>query len=102
MDKILGTPSNIKFPPGKQYTICTADYSMHGVPECLSLRRNLVPPSPPSQASVPPSLDPKGGGSNTRLRVKGVGGPSSDEWTESLALCILCGISCEFSYQNFQ
>ncbi len=34
-------------------------YSMHRLPECLSLRRNW---SPPPQASVFPPLDPKEGG----------------------------------------
>ncbi len=59
-------------------------YSIHRVPECLSLRRNWVPPPPPPQASVSLPLDPKGG-SNTRLRVR-CGGPNSDDWTESMAL----------------
>jgi hypothetical protein len=45
-------------------------YSMHRVPECLSLRWNWVLPRLPSQASVSPLLDPKGG-SNTRLQMRG-------------------------------
>ncbi len=49
----------------------------------------LALPHPiPSQASVSPSLDPKGGGA-TLSGGWGVGEPSSDDWKESLALCIL-------------
>jgi hypothetical protein len=49
----------------------------------------LGPPSPPPQASVSPSLDPKGGGGQHSLAGEGVGGPNSEHWTESLALCAL-------------
>ncbi len=46
----------------------------------------LGPPTNlPQQASVSPSLDPKGGAT----LACGPGGPNSDDWTESLALCIL-------------
>jgi hypothetical protein len=38
-------------------------YTVHKVPECLSLRRNRVLQPPPTQASVSPPLDPKGGAS---------------------------------------
>jgi hypothetical protein len=51
------------------------------------------PPPPPPQASVSPLLDPKGGWSNTRLRMRG---PNSGKYTESLALFIFC----EASYIN--
>jgi hypothetical protein len=44
-------------------------------------------PSPPQASVSPPGS--KGGRSNTPLRVRGVGGPNSDDWKESLALCIL-------------
>jgi hypothetical protein len=37
-------------------------YSVHRVPDCLSLRWNWVPPPPSPQASVSPLLDPGGGG----------------------------------------
>jgi hypothetical protein len=50
------------------------------------------PPLPLPQASVPP-LEPKGRGGNTRLRVRRRGGADSDDWRESLSLCILRG-SC--------
>ncbi len=65
------------------------DYSIHRVPECLSPRRNWVPPPHPPQASVSPPLDPKG------REVSGCGGPNSDDWKESLALCILCSLNQE-------
>ncbi len=37
------------------------------------------------------SLGPKEGGSNTRLGVRVAEGANSDDWTEILALCVLCG-----------
>jgi hypothetical protein len=49
-------------------------------PTLLPLKRVCLPP-----------LDPKGGRSNTPLRARGVGEPNSDDWKESLTLCILCG-----------
>jgi hypothetical protein len=36
-------------------------YSIHRVPECLSLRWNWVPPRPPPQASVSPLWTQRGG-----------------------------------------
>jgi hypothetical protein len=62
------------------------DFCIHKVPECLFLRRNWKPPTP-SPASE--CMDPKG--EQHLLAGEGVGGPNSDDWTESLALCILCG-----------
>jgi hypothetical protein len=59
------------------------------VPECPSLRPNWFLLSPLLQASVPPPLEPKGG--QHSLAFEGVGGTNSDEWTESMALCVLCG-----------
>jgi hypothetical protein len=65
-------------------------HGMHRVvPECLFLRRNLVPPTPPPQASVSPPLELKGGGEEHSLPGEGLRGPNSDDWKESLALCIL-------------
>ncbi len=49
----------------------------------------LGPSPPPSQASVSPPLDPKGEGQHS-LAGEGVGGPNSDEGTDSLVLCKLC------------
>ncbi len=47
---------------------------IHSLPECLSLRRNWIPPPPPLQVSVSPPLDPNGG-SNPHFRVRGWGDP---------------------------
>jgi hypothetical protein len=48
--------------------------SIPRVPECLSCRRNWVPPpSPACECAFP--LRPKGGKSNTLLRVRGWGDP---------------------------
>jgi hypothetical protein len=52
----------------------------------------IFPPSHP-KASVFP-LGPKGGREQHSLEGEGGGGPKSDDWTESLALCILCGLDC--------
>ncbi len=46
----------------------------------------LVPPPHTPQVSVSPPLDPKGGRSNTPLRVRGWEGPNSDDWKVSLAI----------------
>ncbi len=51
----------------------------------LSLRRNWVPPA----RSVSPPTDPKGGKEQYSFADEGGGGPNSDDWKESLALCIL-------------
>jgi hypothetical protein len=66
------------------------DYcSIHRLPECLSLRRNRVPP--PLQDSVSPPLNSKKGGGKQHSRAgEGVGGPNSDDLIESLVQCILC------------
>jgi hypothetical protein len=62
------------------------------VSQCLSPCPNWVHPTPLPQASVssPAPPESKVGGSNTRLRGERVGGPNSDDWRESLSLCLLC------------
>ncbi len=63
------------------------------LPECLSLRPNGSPPPPLSQASVfPTPLEPEEEEQHS-LAGEGVGGANSDDWKESLALCLLCAIS---------
>jgi hypothetical protein len=44
-------------------------------------------PSLPQASVLPPRT--KGGGGHTRLRVRGWGSPNSDDWRESLELCLL-------------
>jgi hypothetical protein len=58
-------------------------------PECPSLRPNWFLLSPLPQASVPPPLEPNGG--QHSLAGEGAEGANSDDWRESLALCIPCG-----------
>ncbi len=61
------------------------------VPQCLSPRPNWDPstPSPPIQCSNPPPPPrEKRGMGHTRLRVRGGGGPNSDDWRKSLVLCL--------------
>jgi hypothetical protein len=57
----------------------------HRVLECLSLRRNWVPSPPPP-------------GGTHLLEGEGVGGPNSDEGTESLALYGPAATVCQRSY----
>jgi hypothetical protein len=45
--------------------------------------------SPPSECTLPPGTK-GGGGLHTRLRVRGWASPNSDDWKESLVLCLLC------------
>ncbi len=55
-------------------------------------------PTPLSPASVPLSPSPRtgGGGGHTRLWMRGWGSPNSDDWKESLSLCLLCVLSLSF------
>jgi hypothetical protein len=55
----------------------------------------LPHPSPANEWVLPPT--PNQGGGHTRLRARGWGSPSSDDWRKSLALCLLCGLSKQFS-----
>ncbi len=50
--------------------------------------------SPKSESVTPPSpsLEPKGGTHSPKGEGMGGGGPNSDDWRKSLALCILCGL----------
>jgi hypothetical protein len=49
---------------------------------------DLGPPTPSPLVSVSPPLDQKGE-EQYSLAGEGVGGPNSDDWKESLALCIV-------------
>ena len=64
---------------------------LYRVPDFLSSRMNWVPPLPLSQASVSPQASGMwvGGGATHSLAGKGVGGPNSDDWTETLVLYII-------------
>jgi len=72
------------------------DYIVPRIPECLSRRRNWVPPSPTSECVSPPPGS-KGGEDQNSFAGVGVGRPNSDDWIESLALCILCGAGCTYN-----
>ncbi len=50
------------------------------------------PPLPLPLASVSPTPT-KEEGVHTRLRVRGWGSPNSDDWRESLVLCLLCRLT---------
>ncbi len=55
-------------------------------------------PSPANECVPPPPPTPnQGWGGHTRLRAMGWGSPSSDDWRKSLPLCLLCGLSKQFS-----
>jgi hypothetical protein len=58
---------------------------------CPFVRTELGPPPPLPKASVAP-LGTKGGGGQHLLSWEGQGArvPNSDDWRESLALCLLC------------
>jgi hypothetical protein len=61
------------------------DYPTPRVPECLSFVRIGSP-------AVPAPLEPRV--RQHSLAVEGAVGANSDEWKESLALCLLCGFCC--------
>jgi hypothetical protein len=48
-----------------------------------------------------PPLGPKWAGEQNLLAGEGVGGPNSDDWTESLELYILCGGEKQRRYTSF-
>ncbi len=56
-----------------------------------SIVRIWSPLPPTTEVSTSPLLDTKKGGGSNTLAGEGVWGPKSDDWVESLALCILCG-----------
>jgi hypothetical protein len=61
------------------------------LPGFLSSCPHWVPPSPQQQTSVAPPLPHwVQGRRHTRLRGGGVGGPNSDEGTDTLVLCVYC------------
>jgi hypothetical protein len=62
---------------------------IYRVPQCMSPCRNWDSPTPSLASECAPSPGTKGG--HTRLRVRGWGSPKSDDWRNSLALCLLCG-----------
>ncbi len=64
----------------------------HKVHICLEYyvpRQNWTSPPPFPQASVYLQPGTKGGGGHSPAG-KGVGGPITDDWRKSLALCLLC------------
>jgi hypothetical protein len=54
----------------------------------------LAPPCPshPSGYVPPPLLEPKWDDLQQSLAGEGTEGANADDWRESLALCILCGL----------
>jgi hypothetical protein len=66
------------------YIICT----IPRVPYSVCTSSELAPPLPLPQASVSPLLGTKGG--TTLACGRGAGGANSDDWRESLALCLFC------------
>ncbi len=67
-------------------------YSLR-VPHCMSPRRNETLPTPHPQANVPLPPEPGEGGGHTRLRVRGLVSPNSDDWRKGLALCLLWSVT---------
>ncbi len=55
------------------------------------------PPLPLPLTSVLSPRTIRGDGVHPRLRVRGWGSPNSDDWRESLALCLLCGVNAAYS-----
>ncbi len=55
----------------------------------LQLAQPLI--RPPASMPLSPESEGGGGGGHTRLRVRGWASPNSDDWRQSLALCLLCG-----------
>jgi hypothetical protein len=70
------------------------DYRQYTQSTRVSVPSSELGPPPPTQESVSLPLYPKGGREKHSLAGEGVGGPNSDDWTEStesMAFCILCG-----------
>ncbi len=59
--------------------------------KCLSRRWNWYHPPPSPASECAPGTKGRGGlHTRSRLRVRGWGSPNSDDWRESLILCLLC------------
>jgi hypothetical protein len=56
----------------------------------MSLRSNWLPPPLSRKRVCPPPLEPKGG--QHSHAGEEAGGANSNDWRESLALCILCAV----------
>ncbi len=93
MDKILGTLANTKSPAGKKYmyTVQPIIVYIEYQSVCPFVGIGSHHPLPRKRLCLPPWTQ-RGERATLACGWGGVGGPSSDEWTESLALCILCGI----------
>ncbi len=83
----------------KRVNICRANtlyiYTEPRVPQCLSPRRTWAPhPLSPQRVSSPPPNQRGGGGGTHSPACDGArprrGSPNSDDWRESLVLCLLC------------
>ncbi len=72
------------------------NYTIPRVPKYLSLRPNWLTTPTLRLASMSPPLGTKGrGGGRQRLPAgEGAGGANSDDWRESLALCLLYSVHC--------
>jgi hypothetical protein len=66
----------------------------HSVCPLLGIGMGLLTPYPESECVLPPPST-KGRGKHTRQRVRarGWGSPNSDDWRESLVLCLFCGMT---------
>jgi hypothetical protein len=60
-----------------------------------------TPPTPSSPSKCVPSPESKGG-RHTRLRVRGRGGPNSDDWRKGLALCLLWDVHVDLGHFDVQ
>ncbi len=68
-------------------------YIVYTLRTTMSVPSSKLGPPPPSPASeCGPHRNQKGEVGTPRLRVRGWRSPNFDDWSESLALCLLCGV----------
>ncbi len=83
------------------HPLSTYIYNLHSVCPFVGIG---TPPTPLPEASVPSPPDQRVGGGghqgtymflggHTRLQFRGGGVPNSDDWRQSLALCLRCGFT---------
>jgi hypothetical protein len=105
MPKTSAEPKFINLPGAKEsilqaYLAWRAGMSDSVVPKYLYIKSTTVyvPSSelglyqPLYRQRVCHSPQNRGGGGQTRLRLRGWGSPNSDDLRKSLALCLLCGV----------
>ncbi len=93
VDRTVAVQTHVHRHQALQTTGKTYFTTYRRISQCLSPRPNWVHPPPIPQASVSSPPEPKvGEGRQHSPAGKGLGGPNSDDWRESLALYLVYSV----------